>query len=392
MAAIHLFDASPKIYFGENSLDHLLSLPEDKVLLVTDPFMISSGLVKTVTSRLERAGAPYTVFSEIEPDPSIETVAAGLGVLFREKPDTVVALGGGSAIDAAKAMLYFCMRFKHGLMDSRYVHRPQFIAIPTTSGTGSEVTSYAVVSDRRNGVKIPLSDKSMIPDAAILDPGYTRTLPAEMIAYTGMDVLTHAMEAYVSGKANDFTDMCAKEAAATALSCLPALYSGSSDARTREKMYTASTLAGLAFTNAALGLCHGIAHTLGAQFHMPHGKANAVALPYVISFNAGLGRFRGRGTPEKYAALSRHLGLGADDDLEAARHLLAEVLLLNDRFGIPVSLRESGVSESDYLGKKSVCVAHIMEDSCTGTNPVRVAGSDVASLLDDIYNGRLEVN
>ncbi|MDR0670833.1 MAG: iron-containing alcohol dehydrogenase, partial [Oscillospiraceae bacterium] len=333
----------------------------------------------------------YVVFSEVEPDPSIETVAAGLQVIFREKPGVVIALGGGSAIDATKAMLYFCIRFKSGLMEKQYVHRPMFVAIPTTSGTGSEVTSYAVISDRQHGVKIPLRHRSMIPEAAILDPHFTRTLPANMIAYTGMDVFTHAVEAYVSPESNDFSAMFAVEAASITLQSLPALHRDVTDRKMREKMYSASTLAGLAFTNAGLGLCHGIAHTIGAQYHIPHGKANAVALPYVILFNAGLGPYRRPGVRARYAQLARKLGMQAANDAELCQMLALTARVLCEQFEIPSSLAGCEISEDAFYRDMSQHIDKILEDACTRANPLAVSREDLRSLLDDMYRGVLTI-
>ena len=381
------FDACPKIFFGENSLDYLLRLPQKKAVIITDPYMVSSGTVKVVTDRLEQNQMEYAVFSKIEPDPSIETVAAGLQVIFREKPQVVIALGGGSAIDAAKAMLYFCVRFKSGLMEPQYIYQPMFIAIPTTSGTGSEVTSYAVISDRQQGVKVPLSHRSMIPAVAILDPEFTKTLPANMIAYTGMDVLTHAIEAYVSPQRNDFTNMFALEAASLTIQCLPPFYRDVNQTRMREKMYSASTMAGLAFTNSGLGLCHGIAHTMGAQYHVPHGKANAVILPYVIRFNAGIGKYKGSGVKHHYAELAKKLGLTANSEEELCWQLAMTAKVLCEQFEIPTSLSGCGISEQDFFGNMEQNITKILEDACTMANPVNVNREDLYSLLSDIYRG-----
>ena len=388
---MHLFEACPKIYFGENALDYLDGLPREKVLLVTDPFMVSSGAVKAVTGRLDRLGLEYAVFSQVEPDPSIETIAAGLQQIFHEKPDIVIALGGGSAIDATKAMLYFCTRFKGIMMGRQHIHQPMFIAIPTTSGTGSEVTSYAVVSDRQRNVKIPLSHRSMTPEVAILDPEFTKTLPADMVAYTGMDVLTHAVEAYVSGKANDFTDLFARDAAEKVLRYLPVLYADVSNVAPREKMFSASTMAGLAFTNSSLGLCHGIAHTIGAEFHLPHGKANAIILPYIIAFNAGLGRKAATGLVGRYADLARSIGVGAPDDGESCGRLVCTVQVLCERFGIPGSFEAAGIDRAAFRQRQEACVRKILEDACTKANPAPVTARDISELLEAIFDGRLEV-
>jgi len=380
--------ASPKLLFGENALQGLEELPPGPICIVTDPFLVTSGGVKAVTQVLDRQQRSYTIFSEIEPDPSIQIVSRGLQHIFRHKPDTVIALGGGSAIDAAKAILYFCVRFKAGFMDRKYIHKPYFVAIPTTSGTGSEVTSYAVGTDRENNVKIPLSDQMMIPDMAILDADFTKTLPPDLVANTGMDVLTHAVEAFVSRQANDFSDMYAKSAAQIAFNHLPALYRQIENQALREKMYTASTMAGLAFTNSGLGINHSIAHTLGAQFHIPHGRANAMLLPYSIAYNAGLSPYRKEGVPHRYAELARHLGFDYPDDKMACRALIAVMESFNQLLGIPSSLKALGVERPVLEEKLDGCIQTILSDMCTASNPVEIAPAQLRQLLLDVYEGK----
>jgi alcohol dehydrogenase class IV len=331
----------------------------------------------------------------VEPDPSIETVAAGMGVCFHEKPDVLIALGGGSAIDATKALLYFCLKYKSGLMDEKYVHKPHFIAIPTTSGTGSEVTGYSVITDRRANVKIPLTDRCMIPDVAILCPAYTESLPKHMVAFTGMDVLTHALEAYVCKTASAFTDMHATEAARKTLKYLPAAWSAEAGKENPavEQMMVASTMAGLAFSNSGLGVCHGLAHSVGALFHIPHGKANSIILPYAIAFTAGLWGYDPQpATLARYALLCRRMGhafgLAEDDDAEAAARLLETVRGLNRTFGIPETLKEAGVPRADYYEHLDRTADQVLQDITTGANPVPVRRGDARRLLTDIYEGR----
>ncbi|MDR0926070.1 MAG: iron-containing alcohol dehydrogenase, partial [Hungatella sp.] len=256
-------------------------------------------------------------------------------------------------------------------------------------GTGSEVTSYAVISDKQKGIKIPLSHSSMVPEVTILNPEFTKTLPANMIAYTGMDVLTHAIEAYVSLDGNDFTDMFAVEAARLTLQCLPVLFQDAKNVEMRRKMYSASTMAGVAFTNASLGLCHGIAHTLGAQYHIPHGKANAIVLPYVISFNAGLGKYKKDGVGKRYAEMSSRLGLQAENDTKICQMLVMAVKILCEQFGIPTSLKECGISKEDFYNDMAQNADKILGDACTKANPVNVKREDVLDLLGDIYQGEL---
>jgi len=348
-----------------------------------------------VTRRLDAAKIQYKVYSAVTPDPNIDVVANGIQVLFDLKPDLVIALGGGSAIDTAKVMLNVCFRIKALLMKEQYISSPEFITIPTTSGSGSEVTTYAVISDEERGIKIPISNRNMIPDVAILDPEFTKTLPKDQISFTGMDVLAHAIEAFVSKKGNDFTNMFAKEAAEIAFHTLPGLYSDASDEKLRERMYNASTMAGLAFTNSGLGLCHGIAHTIGAQFHVPHGKANAIILPYIILFNCGIGEERLRADIVlKYARFAEHMGLGTGKELgniEMCRLLIMTVNALNERFQIPKSFKESGIDETEFNRNIENIADKVLEDACTKTNPRPVTKGVLIDLMMKIYSGELDI-
>ena len=390
-----LFDTCPQIYFGRGSLDYLLKVKAEKAVLVTDSYMVSSGMVGEVTRRLDAAKIQYKVYSGVTPDPNIDVVVNGIQVLFDLKPDLVIALGGGSAIDTAKVMLNVCFRIKALLMKEQYISRPEFITIPTTSGSGSEVTTYAVISDEERGIKIPISNRNMVPDVAILDPEFTKTLPKDQISFTGMDVLTHAIEAFVSGNGNDFTNMFAKEAAEIAFHTLPGLYSDASDEKLRERMYNASTMAGLAFTNSGLGLCHGIAHTIGAQFHVPHGKANAIILPYIILFNCGIGEERLRDDMIlKYAHLAENMGLGTGKELgniEMCRLLIMTVNVLNERFRIPKSFKESGIDEAEFNRNIEIIADKVLEDACTKTNPRPVTKGVLIDLMMKIYSGELDI-
>ena len=386
---MNLHDACPKIYFGPGALESLAQLPEGRILLVCDPFMVKSGIVRRVTERLEQSGRQYALFAEVEPDPSISTVAGCLHALFCEKADILIALGGGSAIDTTKAAMFFCLRYKGMLMGRQYIHKPFFAAIPTTAGTGSEVTSYTVLTDREADVKIPLNDRCMTPDIAILDPAFTKSLPPPIIAFTGMDVLTHAIEAYVTENASLFTDMYATQAAKTALRHLPPLFAGSMADGDHQEMMLASTLAGLAFSNSGLGLCHGIAHTIGAEYGIPHGKANSIVLPWIIAFNAGIGRYRcsaRQPTRERYAELARGLGAPAETD-RAASWLVETVRDLNRAFGIAPSLSENGIERQRFTADLPDMIPKILRDITTGANPVKAGRQDIKLLLEDIFVG-----
>jgi alcohol dehydrogenase class IV len=375
----------------------LAGLPEDgRIMVLCDPFMVESGIVSKITSRLERYGRSYVIFSGVTPDPSINTVTDAMQMLLREKPDILIALGGGSAIDTTKACLYFCLKYKQALMESRYVHRPYFVAVPTTAGSGSEVTSYTVVTDTEKDVKIPISDRAMTPDVAILDPEFLKTLPKDLIAFPGMDVFTHAIESYVSKSATAFTELYALHAGQTVLRCLPRLYNGETDDATCQDMMIAATMAGLAFHNSSLGLVHGIAHTLGAEFHLPHGYANSIVLPWVIAFNAGVGRYRSLKRPElliRYATYARSMGLRTTGsrneagDEDAACELIRTIQQLNKTFGIPDSLAQAGVSLEAIQAKRTEMSAKILNDITTKSNPVAVGSAEVGQLLTDLYTG-----
>lgn len=252
------------------------------------------------------------------------------------------------------------------------------------------MTSYTVLTDRENDVKIPLNDRCMTPDVAVLDPEFTKTLPKQMIAYTGMDVLTHALEAFVTPSANSFTDMYAVQAARGTLRWLPALFSGDDSDEAHQEMMISSTMAGLAFSNSGLGICHGIAHTIGAEFHLPHGKANSIILPYAVAFNAGLGHYHTPGRPNalgRYGRLAGELGIIGDDGDQAVQ-LVERIQALNSSFGTPPSFEGNGIERAAFFEKLPEMVPKILRDITTGVNPVPITAADVELLLGDIFAGR----
>ena len=296
-------------------------------------------------------------------------------------PDAVIAFGGGSPIDAAKAIVFFAGK-------TRDMRDCQFIAVPTTSGTGSEVTSFAVITDPEKGVKYPLTDKTLQPPVAILDPELVVTVPAAITADTGMDVLTHAVEAYVSTGFNDFSDAMAEKAVSLVCRWLPVAYADGKNLLAREKMHNASCMAGLAFNSAGLGLVHGIAHALGAKLHLPHGRANAIVLPHVLRYNAELQDPKGGDyslPARKYQRLAKVLDLlPAHTALLGASNFIREVETLSKTVRIPATLREAGVDMDLYRANRDAIIQAALADKCTAANPRVPTVADVSAILDAV--------
>ncbi|CAM2751124.1 1-propanol dehydrogenase PduQ [Hathewaya histolytica] len=386
------FTVKPQIYFGAGSLEYLSTLKFKKAFVVTDPFMVKSGTINKVTSMLEKGGIPYEVFSDIVPDPPIELVAQGIKAMDKCNPDVMITLGGGSAIDASKAIRKFRTMVKKGLEPNSEVIDTAFIAIPTTSGTGSEVTSFSVITDRVANVKYPLVDESMLPDAAILDADLVKSVPAGITADTGIDVLTHAIEAYVSTKATDYTDALAEKAIKTVFEYLPKAYKEGSDEEARQKMHNASCIAGLAFTNASLGVNHSMAHILGGKFHIPHGKANAILLPYVIEYNAQLKATYTKEytkAAERYAEIARFLGLTTSQNVkDGVKALIAGVKNLTKHLRIPCNIKEAGIDQKEFNSLVKEMSEVALKDGCTPTNPRVPTAQELEDLFIKVYNGK----
>jgi acetaldehyde dehydrogenase/alcohol dehydrogenase len=374
------FKIPPKIYFENDSIQYLENMPDiTRAFIVTDPTMVKLGYVSRILYYLRRRAVPVhsEIYSDVEPDPDVETILRGVDRMKQFQPDVIIALGGGSAIDAAKGMWRFYehpetsfdglrLKFmdirKRAFQFPKLGQRAKFVAIPTTSGTGSEVTAFSVITDRKNGnIKYPLADYALRPDVAIIDPQFVLSLPKAAVADTGLDVLTHALEAYVSVMASDYTDGLALQAIDMVFEYLPRSFE-EADPLAREKMHNASCIAGMAFTNAFLGLNHSMAHKLGGEYHIPHGRANAVLLPYVIAYNASkptkFAAFPKYGTfvaDQKYAKAARTIGVGGADTKESVTHLIAAVRALMKRLGLPLSIRECGVDETVFFSKWRPC-------------------------------------
>lgn len=406
------FKVPERIYFESGSIQYLAKMPHiNRAVVVCDPAMIELGYMDKIMYHLHKRNghAATEVFSEVEPDPSFETVIKGYHLMKQFRPDTIIALGGGSAIDAGKAMWLFYEHpevefefLKLKFMDIRkrtYKYpktgrKARFVAIPTTSGTGSEVTAFAVISDKGADIKYPLADYELTPDVAIIDVDFVMSVPPSVTADTGMDVLAHAVESYVSVMASDYTDALALKAAQLVFRYLPRAFSDGTDLEAREKMHNASCIAGMAFTNAFLGINHSLAHKLGGEFHIPHGRANAVLLPHVIRYNAKLPskfaswpKYEHFVAPEKYRQIAAHLGLRAGTAAEGVEDLIAAVRTLCAGLSIPATIAGCGVDERDFLAKVPLLAEKAFEDQCTISNPRMPLISELQDILLHAYYG-----
>ncbi|MEF2734137.1 MAG: 1-propanol dehydrogenase PduQ [Blautia sp.] len=374
------FVLKTRIFMGKDGLDEILQ-GVSRAFIVTDRFMHESGKVSYLTEPLEARNIEYQIFSEVKPDPDIATVTKGIGKMLEFQPQVLFALGGGSPIDAAKAMNWLSVQ---GGLDKKRT----FVAIPTTSGTGSEVSRFSVISDPEQSAKYPLVSDDLLPDAAILDAELVRSVPPAVTADTGIDVLTHAIEAFVSTGANDFTDAAAEKAMKLVRSNLLKVYKNPDDLQARQEMHNASCLAGLAFSNAGLGLNHGMAHTLGAHFHIPHGRANGILLPYVMAFNAGCHE-QLTPTAARYARIARVLKLDGPSIRQSAFSVVRTTKQYIKQLHIPDSIEAAGVSREDFDAALDEMVEAAYQDACTKTNPRTCSKEDIKGVFLRAYTGRL---
>ena len=408
------FKIPPKIYFENDSVQYLEKMNNiSRAFIVTDPTMVKLGYVDKVLYYLRKREqyCHSKIYSDVEPDPDVETIMRGVEEMRNFNPDVIIAIGGGSAIDAAKGMWLFYEHpdatfdgLKQKFMDirKRVVKFPnlgekaKFVAIPTTSGTGSEVTAFAVITDRKNGnIKYPLADYALRPDVAIIDPQFVLSLPKSATADTGMDVLTHALEAYVSNMASDYTDGLALQAMDLVFEYLKRAYdNGADDVVAREKMHNASCIAGMAFTNAFLGLNHSMAHKLGGEYHIPHGRANAILLPYVIKYNsekptkfATFPKYEEFVADKKYAKAARFIGLGGNTDEESVSNLIEAIRGLMRDLNMPMSIKECGVEEEVFMAKLDELSEHAHDDQCTGANPRYPLVEEIKEIYRKAYYG-----
>ena len=410
------FRTPQKVYFKKGCLPVAMRelkqvLGKQKAFVVTDRYLFQSGTVHCITDQLHELGIAYQIFSDVEPDPTLACAKRGAEEMRAFAPDVIIALGGGSAMDAAKIMWVMYEHPEADFMDMamRFLdirkrvytfptmgEKAYFIAVPTSSGTGSEVTPFAVITDEKTGVKYPLADYALLPNMAIVDTDLMMTQPKGLTAASGIDALVHSLEAYASVMATDFTDGLALRAIQNIFTYLPACYeNGLNEPVAREKMANASTMAGMAFANAFLGVCHSMAHKLGAFHHLPHGVANAVLLTDVMRYNADprpqkMGTFSQYAYPhtlERYAEVARFLGLSGNSDEELLEQLIAKIEALKERVGIKKTIRDYGVKEEDFLATLDEMVEQAFDDQCTGANPRYPLMSEIKAMYLKAYYG-----
>ena len=374
------------VYFGEGSISELKNVKGKKaVIVIGDGSIKKIGALEKVESYLKEAGLETRVIADVESDPSVKTVMEGVKVLNEFKPDWIVGLGGGSPIDAAKAMWIF---YEHPEFTFEEAAKPfnlptlrtkaKFIAIGTTSGTGTEVTSFAVITDNETGIKYPIADFNITPDIAIVDPDLAQSMPEKLVAHTGMDALTHAFEAYVSNASNAFTDALAIKSIEMVKATLLDSYKGNKEARS--EMHIAQCLAGMSFSNAILGIVHSMAHKTGKVFNIAHGCANAIYLPYVIEFNR-------KTAGATYADIAKRLHLEGSTDEELVDSLIAMVNDFNKQLNIPSTLKEFGLSEEVFKNNLNEVAETAVGDACTGTNPREISVDEMKQLFTCTFYG-----
>ncbi len=409
------FRAPEKVYIKKGclpvALDELKNvMDKKKVFIVTDEFLFTHGYTKPITNKLEELGITYTTFSDVQPDPTLASAKEGAKLMDSFKPDCIIAIGGGSAMDAGKIMwvLYehpeidfmdMAMRFsdirKRVYTFPKMGKKAYFIAVPTSSGTGSEVTPFAVITDEKTGIKYPLADYELMPKMAIVDTDMMMDAPKGLTSASGIDAVTHCLEAYASMMATEYTDGLALRSIKTIFEYLPTAYENGQDVVAREKMANAATMAGMAFANAFLGVCHSMAHKLGAFFHIPHGIANALMIDLVLRFNASetpvkMGTFPQYSYPHtlrRYAEVAENLGLGGNTDEEKLENLIKAIDELKEKIGIKKTIRDYGVDEQEFLSKLDEMSKQAFDDQCTGANPRYPLIEEIKQMYLEAYYG-----
>ncbi|MDH2459688.1 iron-containing alcohol dehydrogenase [Clostridium perfringens] len=374
------------IYHGKDSLEVLKSLEGKKAFIVIGGgSMKRFGFLDKVLSYLKEANMETKVFEGVEPDPSVETVMKGAKEMEEFNPDWIVSIGGGSPIDAAKAMWIFYeypdFTFEKAIVPfglPKLRRKAKFVAIPSTSGTATEVTAFSVITDYKAKIKYPLADFEITPDIAIVDPSLAETMPEKLVAHTGMDALTHTIEAYTASLRSNFTDPLALKAIEMVNMHLVNSYKG--DMEARGEMHEAQCLAGMAFSNALLGIVHSMAHKVGAVFHIPHGCANAIFLPYVIKYNR-------KACEDRYAQIARHIGLKGESERELTDALIDLINKFNKELNIPSSMKEYGIEENEFKANLKFIAHNAVLDPCTGSNPREVDDETMEKLYTCAYYG-----
>lgn len=374
------------IYHGKDSLEVLKSLEGKKAFIVIGGgSMKRFGFLDKVLSYLKEANMETKVFEGVEPDPSVETVMKGAKEMEEFNPDWIVSIGGGSPIDAAKAMWIFYeypdFTFEKAIVPfglPKLRRKAKFVAIPSTSGTATEVTAFSVITDYKAKIKYPLADFEITPDIAIVDPSLAETMPEKLVAHTGMDALTHAIEAYTASLRSNFTDPLALKAIEMVNIHLVNSYKG--DMEARGEMHEAQCLAGMAFSNALLGIVHSMAHKVGAVFHIPHGCANAIFLPYVIKYNR-------KACEDRYAQIARHIGLKGESERELTDALIDLINKFNKELNIPSSMKEYGIEENEFKANLKFIAHNAVLDPCTGSNPREIDDETMEKLYTCAYYG-----
>ena len=380
---MNTFAIPNEIKFSENSLEHLASLSGDKAVLVTGGnSMKKYGFLDKASEYLKKANIESVIIDGVEPNPSVDTVQKGKKRMLEFNPDWVIAIGGGSAIDAAKIMWAFYehpdLKFDEIIEVNsipKLRNKAKFIAIPSTSGTASEITAFSVITDTKEKIKYPIVSSEIIPDIAIVDPEIPATMPPHITANTGMDVMAHAVESYVSTNASDYTDPLAKKAINLVFDYLPEATENGENMKAREKMHNASTMAGMAFSNSSLGIIHSLAHKIGGELHITHGLANAILLPYVIEYNYDAAQ-------NKFAKIENHLEIDS---------LADEIRKLNKKIGIPSSFQKIDwldFTDEDFENILSRMSKNALEDPCTLTNPKKPNVDDMKDLYQKSYYGK----
>lgn len=411
------FRAPQKVYIKKGclpvALDELKTvMGKKRAFIVTDSFLYNNGYTKPITDKLDEMGIAHTTFFNVAPDPTLACAKEGAEQMRAFAPDCIIALGGGSAMDAGKIMwvmyehpeadfMDMAMRFidirKRVYTFPKMGEKAYFIAIPTSAGTGSEVTPFAVITDERTGVKYPLADYELMPNMAIIDTDFHMSAPKGLTAASGIDAVTHALEAYAAMLATDYTDGLAKQALQVIFKYLPRAYdNGQTDVEAREKMANAATMAGMAFANAFLGVCHSMAHKLGAFHHLPHGIANALMIEEVLRFNAcetpaKMGTFSQYDHPHtlaRYAEIADALELGGKNDAEKLENLIKAINDLKERIGIKKTIRDYNVDEKAFLDSLDTMVEQAFDDQCTGANPRYPLMSEIKQMYLNAYYGK----